>query len=231
MLLLCRPRWETLSTRRRSEGKWERVAFPSRRRLFLTCSGWHSGWPVLVATRQNGPGYTSEFICHGTARLQPHLDGSEHAAEADQLNFSNSRDQRSWAHRQGAKIARATSVLRFSMPAGKSHQMCARTISTWALHANVGAKLKFRSLCKVKMSVYFLRLRLRGGYVGTAVSGGFQGLWEGWDGFIVPRFPSDRHFHRGARARFLDEFRPVDRSRVLLVTSLLAVGHDPCLEL
>jgi hypothetical protein len=26
--------------------------------------------------------------------------------------------------------------------------------------------------------------------------GDFQGLWEGWNSFIVPRFPSDRHFHR-----------------------------------
>src|SRR5579875_1911622 len=55
--------------------------------------------------------------------------------------------------------------------------------------------------------------------------GGFQGLWEGWDGFIVPRFPLDRHFHRGARTRFLDEVWAVDRPRVPLVASLLAVGH------
>src|SRR5579875_2378122 len=55
--------------------------------------------------------------------------------------------------------------------------------------------------------------------------GGFQGLWEGWDGFIVPRFPSDRHFHRGARTRFLGEVWPVDRPWVLLVAILLAVRH------
>jgi hypothetical protein len=26
--------------------------------------------------------------------------------------------------------------------------------------------------------------------------GRFQGQWEEWDSFIVPRFPSARHFHR-----------------------------------
>ena len=63
-----------------------------------------------------------------TARLQPHLDRAEHAAEADQLDFRNSRDQRSWAHRQGAKVARATSVLRSNRQSAKNHQMCARTV-------------------------------------------------------------------------------------------------------
>ena len=61
--------------------------------------------------------------------------------------------------------------------------------------------------------------------------GRFQGLWEEWDGFIVPRFPSDRHFHRGARACFLDEVRSVDRSWVLLVAGLFAIGLDLRFEL
>jgi hypothetical protein len=35
----------------------------------------------------------------------------------------------------------------------------------------------------------------------------FQGLWEGWDGFIVPRFPSARHFHRFGRRDDLNRAR------------------------
>ena len=56
--------------------------------------------------------------------------------------------------------------------------------------------------------------------------GSFQGLWEERGTALrCPRFPSDRHFHRGARARFLDVIRTTSRSRVLLVAGLLAVGQ------
>ena len=55
--------------------------------------------------------------------------------------------------------------------------------------------------------------------------GGFQGLWEGWDGFIVPRFPSDRHFHRLGASAFFDEVWPVDARGLFLIAGLLAVGH------
>lgn len=54
--------------------------------------------------------------------------------------------------------------------------------------------------------------------------GGFQGLWEEWDGFIVPRFPSGRHFHRGCRCVFRLVIRSVELTGVLLVAGLLAVG-------
>ena len=54
--------------------------------------------------------------------------------------------------------------------------------------------------------------------------GDFQGLWEGWDGFIVPPFPSDHHFHRHRLRRFWLEVWSIDSSRVLLVSGLLAVG-------
>ena len=54
-----------LSIRRCSEGKWERKAFPSRRRLFLTCLGWHSSRPLLVAARQHRPRDTGELVRHG----------------------------------------------------------------------------------------------------------------------------------------------------------------------
>ena len=48
----------------------------------------------------------------------------------------------------------------------------------------------------------------------------------GWDGFIVPRFPSDRHFHRGCNCDFLFVIRPVNLTRVLLVSAFGAVGQD-----
>ena len=54
----------------------------------------------------------------------------------------------------------------------------------------------------------------------------FQGLWEEWDGFIVPLFPSGRHFHRGRRRDFRFVIRPVELTRVLLIAPFLAVGFD-----
>ena len=54
--------------------------------------------------------------------------------------------------------------------------------------------------------------------------GGFQGLWEGREtALCFPRFPSDRHFHRGAQPGFLGLIRAVGRSRVLLVACFFAV--------
>ena len=53
----------------------------------------------------------------------------------------------------------------------------------------------------------------------------FQGLWEVWDGCIVPHFPSARHFHRGRRDEFL-VIGPVDLAWTLLVSALFAVGLD-----
>src|SRR5258708_7876735 len=54
--------------------------------------------------------------------------------------------------------------------------------------------------------------------------GDFQGLWEEWDGFIVPRFPSDRHFHRRRRHDFRFIVGPVKLPASLLIAELLAVG-------
>ncbi len=51
--------------------------------------------------------------------------------------------------------------------------------------------------------------------------GGFQGLWEEWDSFIVPRFPSARHFHRFERREHCGKAR-----RPFRVAVLFAVGLD-----
>ena len=52
--------------------------------------------------------------------------------------------------------------------------------------------------------------------------GGFQGLWEEWDGFIVPRFPSARHFHRfGRRDDFYRARQPFRVAVLLTVGSYL----------
>ena len=51
----------------------------------------------------------------------------------------------------------------------------------------------------------------------------FQGLWEGWDSFIVPPFPSGRHFHRGHGCVFRFLVGSVQLTRVLLVSALCAV--------
>jgi hypothetical protein len=56
----------------------------------------------------------------------------------------------------------------------------------------VAAKFKCPTLCKVEMSVVVVRCVMWE----SMYSVDFQGLWEGWDSFIVPRFPSGRHFHR-----------------------------------
>ena len=60
--------------------------------------------------------------------------------------------------------------------------------------------------------------------------GDFQGLWEGKDQTVfhrpvcLPRFPSDRHFHRGGRHDFWFVIGPVKLSASLLISKLLAVG-------
>jgi hypothetical protein len=56
----------------------------------------------------------------------------------------------------------------------------------------VAAKLNCPDLCKVEMSGSSVRCVMWE----SMYSIDFQGLWEAWDSFIVPRFPSDRHFHR-----------------------------------
>jgi hypothetical protein len=58
---------------------------------------------------------------------------------------------------------------------------------------------------------------------GIIDSGDFQRVW---DGFIVPPFPSDRHFPRFRLRRFWLEVWAIDSSRVLLVAGLLAVVHN-----
>jgi serine/threonine protein kinase len=54
--------------------------------------------------------------------------------------------------------------------------------------------------CKVQMSNSLqsrnVRSRRAVGMCEITALGDFQGLWEAWDSFIVPRFPSGRHFHR-----------------------------------
>ena len=62
--------------------------------------------------------------------------------------------------------------------------------------------------------------------VGTTFSVDFQELWEAWDSFIVPRFPSARHFHRGRRNAFCFVILTVKLTRILPVADLLAVGLD-----
>src|SRR5260370_42253793 len=56
----------------------------------------------------------------------------------------------------------------------------------------------------------------------------FQGLWEGGDQTVsssgLPRFPSDRHFHRWGRHDFCFVIGPVKLSASLLISKLLAVG-------
>ena len=58
------------------------------------------------------------------------------------------------------------------------------------------------------------------------ISTDFQGLWEAWDSFIVPCFPSDRHFHRCLRGQqLLIVVGPIDFAASLFVTTFLAVRH------
>jgi hypothetical protein len=54
----------------------------------------------------------------------------------------------------------------------------------------------------------------------------FQGLWEEWDSFIVPRFPSGRHFHRGRRGEFCFVVWSIELARALLVSDLVTISHD-----
>ena len=54
----------------------------------------------------------------------------------------------------------------------------------------------------------------------------FQELWEEWDGLIVPRFPSARHFHRRRRLALWFVLFSVHWARVLLVSTFLAVRLD-----
>jgi hypothetical protein len=50
----------------------------------------------------------------------------------------------------------------------------------FARTSNVGAKFRCSDLCKVEMSVVVVQCV----------------MWEEWDSFLVPHFPSGRHFHR-----------------------------------
>ena len=58
--------------------------------------------------------------------------------------------------------------------------------------------------------------------------GDFQGLWKGWDSFIVPPFPSGRHFHRSSfRAKsgeMQTEFNHLGIQIVGFLTALFALG-------
>ena len=84
--------------------------------------------PLVAAVDPAGRSATSWALRRGVTRPQLHLDNPILRTKADQGDFRNVRDQRSYAHRQGAEAARATSVLRSKITAGKNHQMCARTI-------------------------------------------------------------------------------------------------------
>ncbi len=57
-------------------------------------------------------------------------------------------------------------------------------------------------------------------------SGGFQGLWKGWDSFVVPRFPSGCHFHRGCGSDFCFVIGDEELTWSFLIAGLLAVGFD-----
>ena len=78
------------------------------------------------------------------------------------------------------------------------------------IHRLVAAKFRCPDLCKVEMSVAVVRCVMWK----PPLFGGFQGLWEEWDSFIVPHFPSGRHFHR---FRFSFAFSIID---------LLTIGLD-----
>src|SRR5271155_635054 len=63
---------------------------------------------------------------------------------------------------------------------------------------------------------------------GIAVLWRFPRSGGTWNSFIVPCFPSDRHFHRCCRPRFRVEAWSVNSSRCFLVTDFLAVSHHLC---